>query len=464
VRSRHSLYLAIRPEWPVETLHNDRLVVCVTHQPGLLFLSPPPTDLTGQTGTLCYMARILCVGDTHLTASSLAGPLPAAIIRAAEEIRPDLVVLLGDVLDEFEYVQVDAQQCAYQLFQALARVAPLYVLVGNHDRPNNSDFLSSRHPFTALVYWPVERITIVHRPVQATCQGHILTFVPYVPPGCFRAALEGQNVVRDAVSGSWRAVNETVAHPGTTTVQQLETASPVPSEVGPTASTWRDSTIIFAHQEFHGGWLGHTVSTVGDPWPVMESHPQTHQLARLPLVISGHLHDYHTLPNVWYVGTPYQQRFGEAVDKALLLITLTSSEPREQRGVAHALRHPLALPLKVEVHLTVEQLTTYQLPANQQTKIIVSAPLSSKNVVMKSGLVQSWKDQGVKVVFRGYALEVSNGLDMTSPPPASGPTDFATNVLRAGEGRVSFATQLWRNTTPELRDLYVELFGMPTTT
>ena len=58
---------------------------------------------------------------------------------------------------------------------------------------------------------------------------------------------------------------------------------------------WRNCRMIFAHQEFKGCKMGHIISTEGDEWS-----------DEYPPIISGHIHDYQKINNIFYPGSAIQ--------------------------------------------------------------------------------------------------------------------------------------------------------------
>jgi len=151
----------------------------------------------------------------------------------------------------------------------MIKIAKTYLIIGNHDRPDNSNYLTEDHAFNA--FKSVVGITIVDKGLVETINGFNLAFVPYVPPGKFRDAYE-QIVGKTSID------------------------------------------MVFAHQEFRGCKLNEltgTTSSIGDVWSL-----------EMPPVISGHIHNKHILGNVFYVGTPVQENRSENPDKGIHLITL----------------------------------------------------------------------------------------------------------------------------------------------
>lgn len=216
---------------------------------------------------------VLTIGDVHIKTNSLnlTELLVDKVCTFVSENRVDLIVLLGDILDEHEKIHTDAYNCALKAVERLSNLGPpLVVLIGNHDLINNQQFLTDRHGFNALKKW--SNVTIVDTVVSMTIKKHLLYFVPYVPPGRFEEALN--------TSGD----------------------------------SWKQASVIFAHQEFQGCKMGSIISKEGDIWP-----------SEYPLVVSGHIHDYQKLGNVIYTGTPMQHSFGDSAKKTVGYFTFSDT-------------------------------------------------------------------------------------------------------------------------------------------
>lgn len=124
--------------------------------------------------------KIFAIGDLHLKKSWNYLPLLDELVVQIERTEPDMVVVLGDTLDTKSVIHMACLVDAINFFERLSKLAKTYVLIGNHDRPNNSDFLSGYHPFTG-----VKCVTIADNVIKE--DGFV--FVPYVPPGRFDEAL-----------------------------------------------------------------------------------------------------------------------------------------------------------------------------------------------------------------------------------------------------------------------------------
>lgn len=275
--------------------------------------------------------KILCIGDPHFKVSN-RGEMRAFVtesIGAIKKHAPDFVVVMGDVLDRHENIHVHALMDACQFLIDLSRLVKTYVLIGNHDRPNNSNFLTDEHPFTALKEYP--NIVIVDTVVK---EGE-WCFVPYVPPGRFHEALETGGVTRDTIT---------------------------------------EYTCIFAHQEFKGSSYKNIVSTIGDVWP-----------EDFPLVISGHIHTYQwPQDNIVYVGAPMQHNFGDPDDCSISLFTFSDESIDEERIY-------LNIPKKRVVRIQHDQVKEWLSKDdnfNGNTKLVITGPHDQLQLLSKSGVLK----------------------------------------------------------------------------
>src|SRR3990167_8585191 len=100
--------------------------------------------------------RIFVLGDPHFKKDNLHifEGICNEILSIIDERKPDLCVCLGDTLDTHDRIYLRAQTMAMRFFADIARRCPLIILIGNHDRENNSDFMSKVHPFVGLESHP----------------------------------------------------------------------------------------------------------------------------------------------------------------------------------------------------------------------------------------------------------------------------------------------------------------------
>lgn len=318
----------------------------------------------------CY--RILVIGDPHFKVNNPTETeeMSRQILKIATNKKPDLIVCLGDVLDRHQNIHVNPLTWAVKFLSDLSDIAPLYCLVGNHDRPNNSSFLTPYHGLTACSKWPnttiVDQVKTLSLP-----SGLNLVFVPYVPPGRFHEALGTGNIELSNVH------------------------------------------CIFAHQEFYGAKSNSISSKNGDSWP-----------ENYPLVISGHYHDYQRLANnLIYVGSPIQHKFEESEDKTISLFSFippsftppsnspssftpnfnsTSTSTNINSTSWKEERLSLGLPVKKIYTMSVDQFLNWS-PTNSNStdlshsKLIITGTSTEIQNVLKLPQVKSLLQSGLKI-------------------------------------------------------------------
>ncbi len=204
--------------------------------------------------------RYLVIGDLHVKRDNLLDitDLHQRIMSHLSSV--DEVIILGDTLDRHEVIHMKPLCLSSRMIKSYAEKVPVRVLIGNHDRENNTVYCTDESPFIQWSLCPPPNITIVDRPIQI---GNCL-LVPYVPPGRFMEAIKGFDL-----------------------------------------STIR---VIFAHQEFAGCVYNQITSEVKETWnsPIQ--------------IISGHIHDTQQIGNVLYTGTPLQNAFNESPNKYIFTV------------------------------------------------------------------------------------------------------------------------------------------------
>lgn len=222
----------------------------------------------------------LIIGDPHLKNrnTTLNKQYVDAILNIAHDRQPTFTVILGDILDTHETIKVSPCKVATEeLIDKLSKIAPVFVIIGNHDLSDPNQFLTDNHIFNPLKKW--RNVTIIDYPKYIDIKGKEFVMCPYVPPGRFKEALD--KVTEDGYA-------------------------------------WDIADCIFAHQEFFGCHYGYGPSQKGDKWD--EDYPP---------VISGHIHDEQRIgTNIYYPGASMQHSFSENYKKYVWLVDFTS-EPAE---------------------------------------------------------------------------------------------------------------------------------------
>ena len=212
--------------------------------------------------------KILVIGDPHFKPSNRleTDVLHSQSVKQARKHNVEIIVVLGDTLDAFEKINSKVLRRASDFLADLSEIAPLYVLIGNHDLPNNNSPCSLDHPFTQFARCS-ERIQIIDKPTLS----REFLFVPYLPPNTFRESI----------------------------------------------SEFSGYKLVFSHQEFAG-----CVYHGGESSQVEESWPEDQVLN-----ISGHIHKQQMIgENLFYTGTPYQVNFGETDHKGIFLLDSESKK------------------------------------------------------------------------------------------------------------------------------------------
>jgi DNA repair exonuclease SbcCD nuclease subunit len=270
--------------------------------------------------------KVLVIGDPHLRQKwiKVVDEFTRQTIELVDNpnTRPDIVVILGDTLHDHEQTRESCHTRAINWFKELAQRVYTIVLIGNHDRPSNSHYLTGSHFFNGLE--GIKNLKIVDRAAlstEVTKGNHTYRFVsvPYVPNGRFEDALG-------------------------TLKTDIKSSRP---------------TAIFAHQEFKGCKMGAIVSTDGDVWPT-----------DAPLVISGHVHE-HQIPqdNMIYVGTPYQTSYSEDANKAVYTFVFDGKKDPEIKRIRLKLR------VKQSLTISPKELADFKLPdATTDFRLVIKGP------------------------------------------------------------------------------------------
>ena len=163
-----------------------------------------------------------CIGDIHIKTDNISDIelFHSKLLNYLNEHKPTYIIVLGDVLDRHEHIHTLPLNKAYEIIDSLRKIAFTYVLVGNHDMINNSQFLTTNHWMNGMKEW--ENVKIVDTVIYNEKENFLL--VPYVPVGRFEEAL--------ILSGY----------------------------------DYTNANIIFAHQEFKGCKMGAITSELGDVW------------------------------------------------------------------------------------------------------------------------------------------------------------------------------------------------------
>jgi DNA repair exonuclease SbcCD nuclease subunit len=293
--------------------------------------------------------KFMAMGDPHFRTECL---------DLVDEEKPDFVVCLGDTLHCHEKLHSAPLNKAVKFFKDIAEKCPLFVLVGNHDMQDNTQFLSDKHWLNCLKHH--HNITVVDTVVHSS--EFNCTFVPYVPNGRFVEALN-----------------------------TLEGGKKV----------WKKSDVIFAHQEFKGSKMGAIVSETGDEWSL-----------EYPVVVTGHIHDRQTpQDNIIYPGCSMPTAFGDSQKKGIYMAN--TDTPYEADYVF------LDMPIKKTVKVDLNEVDTDDVPDLETTeeaevRAVVEGDAAEIELFKESKKYKKMVKKGVKVVLRPNVqeFEVVSSHDM----------------------------------------------------
>lgn len=250
--------------------------------------------------------RVVCIGDLHFRKENIsaATEYTRRVIEHCSAMKPDLIVLLGDILHLHGRDGSLIANFAWSFISQLRRYGHVVMLIGNHDLCDGSQFLTDKHLFNPCKQW--KRITVVDKVRHLNIKGHKLVFCPYVPDGRFKEALETMK--------NWEYV--------------------------------MSADCIFAHQSFYGCKYSETrVCETGDKWP-----------AEYPLVISGHIHTPHRLgSNIVYIGSAMQHHHGDFPTNSISLVRWMSDKLSLQR-IEIPLKQKVTIVRKLESRDDIERI------------------------------------------------------------------------------------------------------------
>jgi DNA repair exonuclease SbcCD nuclease subunit len=281
--------------------------------------------------------RFLFIGDVHIKNdnSEEIDILVNEINRICSEEKYDYIVVGGDVMHYHEKLFTPCLNKSLSFLTNLSSKAYTFVLVGNHDYVNNSEFLSENHWMNSLKNR--DNLKIVDNVIEY--EDFILC--PYVYPGRFIEALETKT------------------------------------------KNWKDKKLIFAHQEFKGCKMGAIISSEGDQWG--ESYP---------FVISGHIHDNQKIgTNIYYPGTPLQHSFGDTDKRVLCDILIDEEKNFIMKDI------DLNVPKKHIIKTNIKEISNLTIDENKDTKIKIKLDVSNEEFKLFKETKQYKEliDKGVKI-------------------------------------------------------------------
>lgn len=267
----------------------------------------------------------LCIGDIHFNVKNSieSDEFISELYKHLENNVYDFVVILGDILHTFEQSQQSSFNRASSLLISLNKICKTYLIIGNHDRPNNNVFMTDEHFFNSFKKYKNIRV------IDKTLRDGDYIFVPYVAPGRFKEALNDIDK--------------------------------------------KNVKCIFAHQEFKGCKLGMLKSEIGDVWSEED----------IP-IISGHIHDFH-IPqkNIFYVPTPFQHGFSDNGEKFICNFKINDNRGELYINNIYYNKIFLNITKKRLLDMTLEEFKNHKVDKNYITKIMLNGDSKIINEYLK---------------------------------------------------------------------------------
>jgi hypothetical protein len=327
-------------------------------------------------------ARILVVGDPHFQRDNVmrSDAYTQLLVQAAITAKPDRIVIIGDTLHTFNVTQADIHVAASNMLKELRKIAPIVVMMGNHDLPGPRVYMSKQHFFSQLELW--SDTLLVDVTTDFTINGFKFRAVPYVVTGRFA----------DAV-GDITGV-----------------------------------TAVFSHQQFRGSRYNNLTDETGDVWA--ENIP----------CINGHIHDFQINHHVICVGSSRQSSFRDVIHKTVSLFTFKSLTPEIETALAvpkslfddsngrlerignvvftHE-RLPIVLEYLLQITIGSEEFLRWEPPVNSIVNLMVTGTFAENAPLRISN--RKWPNVTVKFddVVNAYTAPICivgvNGLVQASP-------------------------------------------------
>lgn len=286
------------------------------------------------------MKTYLFIGDLHIKSENkddvdlLLIELLSILSKDENENEKYDIILGGDIMHYHERLFTQPLNQALHFIQTLSSIAHVYILVGNHDYINNSQFLSTHHWMNAMKTW--NNVTIVDQTYSS--DDKLCLFVPYVPPGRLIEALE--------------------------TVDKK----------------WNYREVIFCHQEFRGCKMGAIKSVEGDEWD-----------DDFPLVVSGHIHDHQMVgKKIIYPGTPIQHGYGDSTVRRICKVRVEKENTRYEWI-------DLDMPKKYILHMELGELSKLEeFKKKDRVKVKIESTSEEFSMFKKTSEYRNYIEKGVR--------------------------------------------------------------------
>lgn len=256
--------------------------------------------------------NIMLIGDIHFQSQSYeqGEEFIEKCLNVLDKYKPKMVVLMGDILDTFgDSKQSPFNQCYHFIDKITSRdwCLGLFIIMGNHDLMNNTQFLSDKHFFNPYKKWT--KVVVVDIPIHLTFQADTskdrnIVMCPYVYKGRFKEALDtactyynlSENDGLVFLKDKKDKVDYSTVH------------------------------LVLCHQEFKGVKYGNTISPDGDTL--------TKNLKKIQIV-TGHIHDKFSMENIRGIGSARQVKFDEPPNKSIVSLSFSDEyyDPKKEEYI-----------------------------------------------------------------------------------------------------------------------------------
>jgi DNA repair exonuclease SbcCD nuclease subunit len=339
--------------------------------------------------------KCLVIGDPHFRRNYILDgeEFASKSVLKAQELNPDFIVVMGDTLDTFETVHVPTHRIAVKWLDELSEIAHVYLLIGNHDYINASQFLSDMHIFTPLKKW--KNLTVVDKPIYREYREKSFVFCPYVEKGRLIEALD-------------------------TLLSEEE-------------QMWEMADCVFCHQEIRGCQMGGKISSDGDEWS--EEYP--------PL-ICGHIHNSQIFGNVYMPGSAYQHSYGDTPNKKLWMVNFDSDE-----DIGFDIEEvDLGMRIKKTVRMNIEDVKNFnpKLVRKHDVKLTLKGTSEQFRVFRDGETYKSLRSNGVKF---SYVKLASEPEEESSSKKTRGETTYMSVLKKVVESKNRNIQKIYRDVVGE---------------
>lgn len=293
----------------------------------------------------------LCIGDPHFQNSNMkdAKKVISKIVKYAKKTQPDFIVCLGDILHTNEKINLTPFKAATYFLHQLSEITTTYLIIGNHDYKNKSQFLTDNHGFNALKKW--KNMYVIDKVFTHSFGNFKFSFCPYVQTGRLLEALNSSGEM------------------------------------------WELSDALFCHQEMRGAPMGSIVSTEGDEWD-----------KAYPLIISGHIHDWCKLGNVFYTGSIMQHGIKDQRKKYLWSFTF-KKDSKDSKAKVSSKKIDLKMGRKVLVKMHMDDVNSFDPSKSIQTAedelvLEIQGYPEQHKLFKNSKTYKAWIKQDIKILFQ----------------------------------------------------------------